>query len=83
MSGEFSVFQWFSNDTREDVLAFVDVETATRTAMSLASSVGARLGATQRIIITDGGDYCCWEWKHEDGIVYPPEIAGRLKKGVR
>lgn len=80
---EFSVYQWFSNGSREDVLSFVDMEKAIQTATNLASSVGARIGTTQRVIVTDGDDYCCWEWKRDEGIIFPLEVAGRLKDGVR
>jgi hypothetical protein len=80
---EFSVYQWFVNGDREDVLRFVDDEQAVRTATNLASSVGARLGTTVRVMITDGMDYCVWEWKFDEGIVFPTEVAGMLKRGVR
>lgn len=83
MTNEFSVYQWFVNGYREDVLRFVEAEEAIRTATNLASSVGARIGTTQRVIVTDGMDCCCWEWTHSEGITFPPEVAGRLKGGVR
>lgn len=81
--GEYSVFQWFIDGSREDVLRFVGAEEAVDTATRLATSVGGRLGSTQKIMITDGGDCCCWEWNHEKGMTFPTEFKGRLKKGVR
>ena len=80
---EFSVYQWFIDGQCEDVKRFVNGEEAVNTAIGLATSVGGRLGTTQRVMITDGGDQCCWEWTHGDGIVFPQEVAGKLKKGVR
>lgn len=71
-SGEFSVYQFFPNETYEEVLRFVEAETAVRTAKALIESVGGRLGTTSRVIITDGGDFTCFEWKFGEGITYPP-----------
>ncbi len=79
MRSEFSVYQFFNDDTHECVVRFCDAETAVNRAISLCRSVGGRLGMTKRVIITDGGDSCTWEWKHSEGITFPPELAGRLK----
>ncbi|MDE2095663.1 MAG: hypothetical protein KGL39_00270 [Patescibacteria group bacterium] len=76
---EFSVFQYFPDGSYEQVKRFVGSEEAVKEAIQLASSVGAHIGTTQRVIITDGGDYCVWEWKHDLGITFPPEVAGKLK----
>ena len=62
MKGEFSVCQFFDNETYEYVQRFVDAETAVHKAIAMASSVGAKVGTTQRVIITDGGDSINWEW---------------------
>lgn len=70
--GEFSVYQFFSNDSYEEVLRFVDAKTAVYKAKDLTNSIGALVGTTLRVIITDGGDYTCFEWTHTDGIVFPP-----------
>jgi hypothetical protein len=74
--GEFSVYQFFPDDVGyENVLQFVDVETAMETVCRLTQSVGARLGMVERIIITDGGDQTCFEWKYGEGITFPtPEM---------
>lgn len=83
MDGEFSVYQWFPNDQYEKVCEFVDSETAVRMALNLCVSIGGRLGTTVKVMITDGGDCSTWEWTHEEGMIFPPEIAGLLKKGVK
>jgi hypothetical protein len=72
MSGEFSVYQFFKNDDYEEVLRGVDPKTAVESAHSLVNSIGGTLGTTQRVIITDGGDSIAFEWKHGEGIVFPP-----------
>ena len=69
--GEFSVYQFFPDEVYERVVEFVDAETAVKTARRCTESVGARLGMTRRVIITDGGDYTVFEWKHGEGITFP------------
>jgi hypothetical protein len=68
--GEFSVFQWFANDTYECVRQHVSAEEAVKAATHYCHSVGARLGTTKKVMITDGGDFCVFEWRHGEGIVF-------------
>jgi hypothetical protein len=70
-SGEFSVWQFFEDGTYEPVRRYVDAEEAVKAARHYCSSVGARIGTTRRVIITDGGDFTNFEWKFGEGIVYP------------
>jgi hypothetical protein len=70
MGGEYSVYQFFANEDYEQVAVFVDAQTAVETAHALTTSIGGRLGTTKRVIITDGGDYCCFEWKHGEGVTF-------------
>jgi hypothetical protein len=51
---------------------FVGAEEAVMAAKHYTTSVGARLGLTQRVIITDGGDFTCFEWKYGEGVTHPP-----------
>lgn len=77
MKGEFSVYQFFPDDSSEAVLRFVDVETAVKMARQLSENVGGKVGTTKRIIITDGGDCTCFEWKHGEGVTFPkPDLKG-------
>jgi hypothetical protein len=75
MENEFSVYQFFPNETYEEVLRFVNVPTAMDAVMKLTRSVGAKLGTTQRVIVTDGGDCCVFEWKHGEGVTFPPGVT--------
>jgi len=70
--GEFSVCQFFADDSYEYVRRFVDAETAVVASKHYTTSVGARMGFTKRVIITDGGDCCVFEWKFGEGITFPP-----------
>ena len=74
---EYSVVQFFVDDSYEKIVEFVEAEEAVRVAMQTCRSVGAKIGTTKRVIITDGGDFCAWEWIHGRGIVFPPEVAGK------
>jgi hypothetical protein len=68
-NGEFSVCQFFEDGSYEYVRRFVSAEEAVKAAIHYTTSVGAQIGITKRVIITDGGDCINWEWK--DGkIVY-------------
>lgn len=71
--GEFSVYQFFIDGTWERVREAVDEREAVEAARHYCTSVGARLGTTRRVIITDGGDFCCFEWRFGEGVVFPTE----------
>jgi hypothetical protein len=71
--GEYSVYQFFPDDSYEAVLRLVDGETAVKMAKQLSESVGGRIGTTRRIMITDGGDCCVFEWHFDKGVVWPDQ----------
>ncbi len=69
--GEFSVVQFFADETYEYVRRGVSAPEAVGAAKHYAASVGARLGTTRRVIITDGEDFTTFEWKFGEGVTYP------------
>lgn len=71
--GEFSVCQFFEDDSYEYVRRFVDAEEAMAAVTHYCNSVGAKLGMTRRVIITDAGDCINFEWKYGEGVVFPPQ----------
>lgn len=79
----FSVYQFFPNDHYERVLFHVPLDDAIRVAMQLATSVGAKIGTTRRVIITDGGDSCVWEWVYGKGLVFPPVDAADMPASMQ
>ena len=81
--GEFSVYQFFDDELYERVEQFVDPQTAVEAARRLINSVGARVGTTQKVIITDGGDYTNFEWRFGVGIVYPIDRGEETYSGNR
>lgn len=81
MENEFSVYQWFVDENREEVLRFVPLEQALRTAINLTRSVGGRMGTTIRVVVTDSDDCINWEWKFGEGVVFPtPEDFAESRK---
>lgn len=69
---EFSVVQFFPDGSYEYVRRFVGAEEAVKTAKRCTESVGAKIGITIRVIITDGGDETNFEWKFGKGVTFPP-----------
>jgi hypothetical protein len=72
MADEFSVYQFFPDGSCERVREFVGPGEAVETAFRYSRSIGAQLGTTQRIIITDAGDCTVFEWRFGEGVTYPP-----------
>jgi hypothetical protein len=67
---EFSVVQFFDG-TSEYVRRFVGAEEAVIAARHYTDNVAAKMGITRRVIITDGGDHCVFEWKAGEGVTWP------------
>lgn len=68
--GEFSVCQFFEDGSSEYVRRFVSAEEAVEAAHHYCNSVGAKLGFTKRVIITDGGDFTNFEWQYGKGVTF-------------
>lgn len=79
--GEFSVCQFFEDGSYEYVRRFVSDREAVEAFKHYTTSVGARMGFTKRVIITDGGDCVNVEWKFGEGIVYPPTLKSDPSSG--
>lgn len=73
MNNEFSVVQFFEDDSYEYVRRFVSAEEAMTAVKHYTNNVATRMGLVKRVIITDGGDLCCFEWIHGKGVVFPPK----------
>jgi len=74
---EFSVCQFFTTGEYEYVRRFVTAREAVEAARHYTDNVATRAGFIERVIITDGGDCCVFEWKKGEGITFPPEAKGR------
>ena len=81
--GEFSVCQFFANDSYEYVLRSASAKDAVHTAKRFTESVGARIGTTARVIITDADDFTVFEWKFGEGVMFPPHDGQQFVAGDR
>lgn len=75
----YNVVQFFMDGSYEYTRRHVDAAESVKAAYHYATSVGARIGTTVRVIITDDGDCIRWEWKKGEGVTFPPSAVGQLK----
>lgn len=68
--GEFSVWWWDADGVLHEELRFVDAKTAVNRCYALTKEPASVLGIIQRVIITDGGDFTNFEWKHGEGVIF-------------
>jgi hypothetical protein len=68
MSDYFSVCQWFPDGSYEYVRRYVEMEEALKAFRHYTSNPASRIGITQRVIITDGGDCIIAEWLRVESI---------------
>jgi hypothetical protein len=69
------VCQFFEDGSYEYVRRFVSEMEAVKAFAHYTTSVGARMGMTKRVIITDGGDCIAAEWIYGKGVVFPKEAS--------
>lgn len=71
----FNVVQFFPDESYEYVERGMRPEEAVNLAKRLTESLGARVGLVSRLIITDSGDFTCFEWRYGEGAIFPPQKA--------
>ena len=74
--GEYSVYQEFRDGTRERVRDHVSDREAVEAAYHYTTCVGAKLGTTVKVMVTDDGDCCVFLWERDKGIVWPTPAEG-------
>ena len=67
----YNVVQFFDNGQYEYVRRNVSAEEAVKASKHYTTSVAARFGFVTRVIITDSGDSCVFEWKCGVGVTFP------------
>lgn len=67
---EFSLYWYDCDGNQHEELRFVDGQTAVKRAKTLADGPASMIGIVELIIITDGGDFCCFEWKKGIGVTF-------------
>ena len=68
---EFSVFWWDREENYHAELRFVEIEKAINAARRLTHGPASVLGVVKKVMITDGGDLCCFLWTKENGVEFP------------
>lgn len=71
MSDLYNVVQFFDDGTHEYVRRNVSPQKAVEVAKAYTESVGAQLGTTVAVIITDDEDLTNFRWEYGKGIVFP------------
>ena len=66
---EFSVYWWDTSDNQIEEARFIGPQEAVETVKRLASEPSNLV--VNRIIITDGDDYCTFEWVKGKGVIFP------------
>jgi len=70
----FNVVQYFSDGKWEELSHHVPAETAFERFRSATMSIGASIGTTASVLITDvKTESVCAEWRYGKGIVFPTQ----------
>lgn len=68
---EFSLYWWDPDGSIHEELRFVGAEEAVKRSFTLANGPAAKMGIVKRIMITDGGDFCVFDWNSDAGVIWP------------
>jgi hypothetical protein len=68
---EFSVYVFLPEGYNVPVERWVNAETA----MRIAKRATVVPGPATRVIVTDGGDCCVFEWRRGEGVIWPRETT--------
>jgi hypothetical protein len=77
---EFSVYEFFYDDTSHPVARFIGAREAVEIASKCARQACRPTSSVRRIIITDGGDNTVFEWQRHVGVTYPLNFKGWIAK---
>jgi hypothetical protein len=81
MTNEFSVYWWDPEGNYHRERQWVGLEDAIWFAKSFTTRPAARAGFVTKVIVTDGGDCCIWEWQYGKGLTWPtPDM---LREDIR
>lgn len=75
---EFSVYWWDRDGGQHEELRFVGAEEAVKRSFALAHGPAPAMGIVQRVMITDGGDCCVFDWQRGEGVVWPDHEEGEV-----
>jgi hypothetical protein len=69
---EFSVWLFARDGTHFAEQRWINAEAACTLARDVTLRPAVQAGLITKVIITDGGDHCVFEWKHGEGVTFPP-----------
>ncbi len=70
MSNEYSVWLFFPDDNYIYEKRYLTAEEAVTLAKECTERPAAKAGFIDRITITDGGDFTCFEWQYGKGVTF-------------
>lgn len=70
-TNEFSVWIFFPDGSHLAEGRWLGAEESVNLARDVTRRPAAQIGIIERVIITDGGDDICFEWKFGQGVTYP------------
>jgi hypothetical protein len=72
MDKKYSVYWWDNQGNQIRELFVEDIEKVKEAVTRLTRGPAATIGIVRRVIITDSLDYINFEWRFQEGVVYPP-----------
>jgi hypothetical protein len=78
MAGSYDVIQFFADGSHETVCEQVTALEAMKAARHYCTSIGAKLGMVEWVMILDDPDCCAFEWLYGQGVTFP-----RPQRGAR
>ena len=76
MTDLFNVFWWDRDGGQHKELSNVEVMPAMQACKRLTQGPASVLGIVERVIITDTGDCCVFEWIKDIGVTFPRKPEG-------
>jgi hypothetical protein len=76
----YAVYQFFLDGTNEQVGEGLADKAAIERAADFVRRPAATIGIIARVIVTNEGDEIVFEWRHGEGIVFPPGFADQELK---
>jgi hypothetical protein len=68
---EFSVWEFFPDGYYQPVVRWTPLEEALERAKVSINKPATVAGFITKVLVTDGGDFCVFQWEYGKGIVFP------------
>ena len=71
----FNVYFIYPDGTNTKERSWLSAEAAVAFAHEASGRPAAKIGMLHEIMITDSSDFCCFLWRHGEGVVFPKKKA--------